>query len=112
MNLRHNSFGSGSSHCWSLNLQISFKCKRARTVYGAARPMGSSMEETKLTTDRCVTESLSSRLFPLITTNVSVTWSYSRPRTCNAVSGLIAAVRNSLVLLALVLEGFSFRDKL
>ena len=112
MNLRHNSIGSGSSHCWPLKLQISFSSKRARTVYGATRPMGSNTEDTKLRTDRCVTESLSSRLTPLLTTNVSVTWFHLRPRTCDPVSGLIAAVIISLLLLALVLGRFSFEDKL
>ena len=73
VNLRHNPFGSGSSHYWPLNLQISFSSKRARTVYGVTRPMGSNTEDTKLRTARCVTESLSSRLTPLLTTNVSVT---------------------------------------
>ena len=112
MNLRHNSFGSESSHCWPLNLQISFSSKRAHTVYGATRTMGSNSEDTKLRTDRCVTESLSSRLTPLPTTNVSVTWSHLRPRTCNAASGLIAALIIFLLLLALALRGFSFKDKL
>ena len=74
--------------------------------------MGSNTEETKLRTVRCVTESLSSRLTPLLTTNVSVTWSHLRPILCDAVSGLIAAVIISLRLLALVLGGFSFEDKL
>ena len=41
--------------------------------------MGSNTEDTKLRTDRCVTESLRSRLTPLLTTNVSVTWSHLRP---------------------------------
>ena len=112
MSLRHNSICDGSSHCWPLNIQISFSSKRARTVYGATRPMGSNTEDTKLRTDRCVTESVSSRLTPLLTTNVSVTWSHLRPRTCDAVSGFFAAVVNSLLLFALVIGGFSFKDKL
>ena len=113
VNLRHNSFGSGSCHCWPLNLQIFFSNKRrARIVYGVTRPMGSNTEDTKLRTDRCVTELLSSRLTPLLTTNVSVIWSHLRLRTCGAVSGLIAAIIISLLLLALVLGGFSFKEKL
>ena len=67
VNLGHNPFGRGSSHYWPLNHQISFSSKRARTVYGATRPMGLNTEDTKLRTDRCVTKN------PLITTNVSVT---------------------------------------
>ena len=66
----------------------------------------------KLSSDRCVTESLTSQLTPPLKTNVSVTWSHLRPRTCDAVSGLIAVVKISLLSLALVLEGFSFKDKL
>ena len=74
--------------------------------------MGSNTEDPKLRTDHCVTESLSSRLTPLLTINVSVTWSHLRPRTCDAVSGLIASVRISLLLFVLVLGGFSFKEKL
>ena len=73
VNLGHNSFGSGSFHCWPLNHQISFSSKRGHTVYGATRPMVSITEDTKLRTDRCVAESLSSQLNPLLTTNVSET---------------------------------------
>ena len=73
---------------------------------------GRTRRTKKLRTDRCVTESLSPRLTPLLTTNLSMTWSQLRPRTCNAASELIAAVRISLLLLALVLGGFSFMDKL
>ena len=61
--------------------------------------MGSNAKDAKLRTDRC--ESLSLRLTPLLTTNVSVTGFHLRPRTCDAFSGLIAAVR--MLLLALVL---------
>ena len=111
MNLRHNSIGSGSSHCLPLNLQISFSSKRARTIYGLTRPMGSNTEDTKLRTDRCVIESLSLRLNPLLTTKVSMTWSHLRSRSCDAVSGLIAAVIISLLLLALVLGDLISRTK-
>ena len=79
MNLRYNSFGSESCHCWPLNRHIFFSSKRARTVYGTTRPMGSNTENTNLRTDGCVTESLSSRLTTLLTSNVMMKWFYLRP---------------------------------
>ena len=52
-------------------------------MYGATNPTGSNTEKTKLKTVRWVIALSRGRSSPLLITNVSFTWSYLRPKTCD-----------------------------
>ena len=52
-------------------------------MYGATNPTGSNTEKTKRKTVRWVIALSRGRSTPLLTTNVSFTWSYLRPKTCD-----------------------------
>ena len=60
---------------------MSFNRRRAATVYGATRPMGSYTADTKLRTIRCVIGRFRSSVVLLLTTKVSRLWFHFKPKS-------------------------------
>ena len=80
-NFSQTSSGRLLSNCYPLRRQMSSNKRRAVTVYGATRPMGSYTADTKQRTTRCITSRFKSAVFPLLTTKVSGLWFHFKPNT-------------------------------